>query len=59
MQAICVLFQISGTFSQWAAALLALALSTLNPAPRHTSQHHHQPVRLPELASAVTLGQIR
>ena len=52
MPGLHVLFQISASLSQWAAALLALALSSAHPAPHHAAQHHHQPVRLPELARA-------
>jgi hypothetical protein len=59
MQGLLVLFKTSASLGQWVAGLLALALSTMQPAPRHASQHHHQPVRLPELASAGPLVQIR
>ena len=52
MQVLLAAFQISTTLGHCLAALLAIALSPLTPAPRHASQHHHQPVRLPELASA-------
>ena len=52
MQGLIVLFQISATIGQWAALLLSLATSAPHPPPRPVPQHHHQPVRLPELASA-------
>ena len=52
MQGLIVLFQISATIGQWATLLLSLATSAPHPAPRPAPQHHHQPVRLPELASA-------
>jgi len=52
MQGMLAAFQISSTLGHWVATLLAFALSALSPAPKHASQHHHQPVRLPELASA-------
>ena len=59
MQGLLATFQISTTFGHWLAALLALALSSLSPAPKHASQHHHQPVRLPELASVGPLHRAR
>jgi hypothetical protein len=59
MHGLLVLFQISTAFGRWAAALLALASSVLNPAPRHATQRHHQPVTLPELASAGQLEHMR
>jgi hypothetical protein len=52
MQGLIILFQISATLGQWAAVLLSLAISAPHPAPHHAPPHHHQPVRLPELASA-------
>jgi hypothetical protein len=53
------MFHISTSVLQWLASLLAVALATLHPAPRHASQHHHQPVKLPELASAQSLIALR
>lgn len=44
---------ITATLHQWIATLLALALGTLHPAPRHDSQPHRQPVTVPELAQMV------
>ncbi|WP_353230202.1 hypothetical protein [Novosphingobium sp.] len=52
MSGLFVLFQIGASFGQWVAAALALSLSLLHPAPRHPVPHRHEPVRLPELASA-------
>ena len=52
MSGLLVLFQSTLSLSQWLATVIALALSPASPAPRHApQQHHHQPVRLPELAS--------
>ena len=50
MSGLLVLFQSTLSLSQWLATVIAL--SPASPAPRHApQQHHHQPVRLPELAS--------
>ncbi len=48
------MFHISTSVWQWITGLVALTLATLAPAPRHGTQHHHQPVKLPELAIART-----
>jgi len=53
------MFQISMMVGRWITSVIALALATLHPAPRHDGQRHHQPVTLPELASAGQLEPMR
>jgi hypothetical protein len=52
-------FHISAALGHCAAAMVAFALSMLHPAPHRASEHRHQPVRLPELASVATAGRLR
>jgi hypothetical protein len=58
-QGLLVMFQISTSLVRWVTNLIALAVATAHPAPRHDAQRHHQPVTLPELASASSLDQMR
>lgn len=59
MSGLLAIIQTAANVSQWVAAALALSLSLLHPAPRHPAPHRHEPVRLPELASAGEPGQMR
>ena len=47
-----VMYHIGTSIMQWLTSLMALVLAALHTVPHHSTQHHHQPVRLPELASA-------
>ena len=59
MLGLIAIIRTSASAGHWLVTMLALALAMFHPAPRHASQHHHQPVRLPELASAGTVARMR
>jgi hypothetical protein len=53
------MFHIGTSIMQWLTSLMALVLATLHPVPHHATQRHHQPVKLPELASGGPLSRMR
>ena len=50
---------IGASLMQWVTGLAALVMAALHPVPRHATQHHHQPVKLPELAMTQSVVRLR
>ena len=53
------MFQIGTSLVQWFTGVVALVLAAWHPVPRHATQHHHQPVKLPELALVRSIAPLR